>query len=916
MTPLPRFAARTAVTTAALALLAPAVALPSQASPAGDSLVINEAYTNGGSANAVYTHKFVELYNPTDQPINLDGWSLQYRSAAGTAATQGTVALSGTVPAKGHFLVSGGSNGTAGAALPQADLVAGGAFNPAGTKGTIVLARQAGTVTDLPVGSVVTGQVPGVADVLGYGATNTFETAAAGAPSANSDPKSLTRTNGVDTDDNSADFTVTDQVTPTNAAATGGEPTPEPEPQPTPAERITIAQLQGTGTATPYAGRQVTTTGVVTAVYSTGGYDGYYIQTAGTGGDTPDATPGASDGVFVYSPDTVGSVTLGDHVQVTGEAAEHYGLTQIKVAAGGVLPVAEPGAVAPTPVEFPLEEADREALEGMVLAPQGDWTVTDNYSLNQYGSLGIVPGTTPLDNPTSVALPGTEAQAVAAANAQQLIVLDDGATTNFMRSPGNQNPLPYLDVDRPVRVGAGLEFTTGVILDWRFGAWSFQPLGHLTDATAAAVQPVTIEDTRPAEAAPEAVGGNVTVGSFNVLNYFTTLGQDVAGCSAYRDRAGNPVTTNGCLPRGAYTSEAFARQQEKIAAAINGLGTSVVALEEIENSEKFGLDRDHALAHLVEALNAQAGEQRWAYVASPATRPALADEDVIRSAFIYQPAEVTPVGESVILDDQTNFDNAREPMAQLFRAADGTSEGAAGTDFVAITNHFKSKGGSGATGDNVDAGDGQGAYNADRVGQAEALVAFAERMKAETGTDRVLLMGDFNAYEKEDPIRVLEAAGYLSQGALTGEYSYAFGGAVGSLDGIYASPSAATAITGQDIWMINANESVALEYSRHNYVAEDLYSADQWRSSDHNPILVGLQLDAPVTEPTPEPEPEPTPGETCDGVTDPRGVPGKPANSVREWLRCIGATPGHGGDHPGKGHGGDHPGKGRGPVRP
>ena len=142
---------------------------------------------------------------------------------------------------------------------------------------------------------------------------------------------------------------------------------------------------------------------------------------------------------------------------------------------------------------------------------------------------------------------------------------------------------------------------------------------------AAAVQPVTIEDTRPAEAAPEAVGGNVTVGSFNVLNYFTTLGQDVAGCSAYRDHAGTPVTTNGCLPRGAYTSEAFARQQEKIAAAINGLGTSVVALEEIENSEKFGLDRDHALAHLVEALNAQAGEQRWACLlyTSPSPRDGL-----------------------------------------------------------------------------------------------------------------------------------------------------------------------------------------------------------------------------------------------------------------------------------------------------
>ena len=864
----------------------------------------------------------MELYNPTDQPISLDGWSLQYRSATGTSSPNNTVALSGVIPAKGHFLISGGSNGTTGAALPEADLVAGGSFNPAGTKGTIVLADQAGTVTGLPVGSVLTDDVAGVADVLGYGTSNTYETAPAAAPSANTDPKSMTRTDGVDTDDNAADFTLTDTPTPTSSSASGElpvDPVDPVDPAPT-APVLSIAEIQSTGSATPYDGQAVTTTGVVTAVYSTGGFNGYYIQTPGSGG-AEDATPGASDGVFVYSPETVGSVALGETVTVTGTAGEYYGLTQITVSAGGVQTSAAAGTVSPRALSFPLTEAEKEAHEGELLAPAGEWTVTDNYDVNRYGSLGIIPGTDPLDNPTSVALPGAEAQAVAEANAQKLIVLDDGAATNFGRSPGNQGTLPYLDLDDPVRVGASLDFRTPVILDYRYDAWSFQPLEQLTDANAERVEPVAVADDRPEEAAPEAVGGNVSVASFNVLNYFTTLGEEVAGCGAYRDREGDPVTTNGCLPRGAYETEDFLRQQEKIATAINGLDTSVVALEEIENSEKFGLDRDHALAHLVDALNAQAGEEKWAYVASPTDRPAVEDEDVIRSAFIYQPAEVTPIGESVLLDDQVNFDNAREPLAQHFRVADGTPEGVEGTDFVAITNHFKSKGGSGATGDNVDSGDGQGAYNADRVAQAEALVAFAEEMKVRAGTDRVLLLGDFNAYEQEDPIRVIEAAGYISQGAKTDEYSYTYDGAVGSLDHVFASPAADATVTGQDIWMINANESIALEYSRHNYTAEDLYSPDQWRSSDHNPILVGMQLDGPATDPVDPVDPvdlvdpvdpvdpvTPAPGEQCDA-----------AFNAAAWMRCAGVHPGQGGNgkpgvHPGQGdHGkpGGHPGRGR-----
>ena len=238
---------------------------------------------------------------------------------------------------------------------------------------------------------------------------------------------------------------------------------------------------------------------MVTAVYSTGGFRGYYIQTEGTGGEI-DETPGASDGLFVYSSATVDQVALGDFVQVTGEVSEYYGLTQITVPAGGLSPMDRtPAPVEPTELEFPLTEEEREAFEGMLIAPAGDWTITDNYSLNQYGTLGLTPGTEPLKNPTTVAEPGAPAQAVAAENAQKLMLLDDGASINYMRSPGNQNTLPYVDLDDPVRVGSAVEFTTPVILDYRYDAWGFQPLTHVTDETPAELQPATFENTRVGE---------------------------------------------------------------------------------------------------------------------------------------------------------------------------------------------------------------------------------------------------------------------------------------------------------------------------------------------------------------------------------------------------------------------------------
>ncbi len=88
-----------------------------------------------------------------------------------------------------------------------------GTLNPSGTTGTLVLAKQATAVSPLPAGGSVTGNAA-IADLLGYGSSNTFETAAATAPTSNADVKSLNRTNGVDTDSNAADFSLSATITP------------------------------------------------------------------------------------------------------------------------------------------------------------------------------------------------------------------------------------------------------------------------------------------------------------------------------------------------------------------------------------------------------------------------------------------------------------------------------------------------------------------------------------------------------------------------------------------------------------------------------------------------------------------------------------------------------------------------------
>jgi 5'-nucleotidase len=803
-------------------------AAPALANPTGTGLVINEVYGAGGNSGAVYNADYVELYNPTKDAVSLGGLNLQYRAANNNVG--GTVALSGTVGAGKTFLVQMSSAASNGAALPTPDQVSSTNITMAAAGGQTIL----GTATTY--GTSDLAGAAGVVDMVGTSGAQSFEKAAATVAATTT--QSVNRAaNGADSDSNATDISL---AAPSPTSGGGGGTTTPTDPPPTSGTVAPIAEIQGKDAATsPKAGQTVTTQGVVTAAYPTGGFNGYYLQTGGTGGAN-DATPGASDAVFVYAP-SLGAANfpaVGASVQVTGAVSEFGGSTQIT--SNAVTPVTPAlSAVTPLAAAYPTTEADREAHEGELLAPSNTFTVSNTYSTNQYAEIGLATGTKPLITPTEVA----DAQDTAAVatvvkdNYERGVVLDDGASINFLGGDANKAiALPWLSKANPVRVGARATFSSPVILEYRNSTWKFQPRQQVTgDGSGTA----TFTNTRTQEAKPAEVGGDITLSSFNVLNYFTQTAE-LAGCtSTYKDRAGNPITANSCGdsgPRGAANAENLARQQAKIVAAINTLDASVVSLEEIENSVKFGKDRDQALQTLVTALNTAAGSSRWALVPSPsaADLPATSAQDVIRTAFIYQPAEVALVGTSKVLTNSSAFSNARQPLAQGFKAVGSPDSDA----FAVVVNHFKSKG------SGTDDGTGQGNSNPDRIAQAGSLSDFAKQFSAGLGgSGAVFLTGDFNAYSQEDPMQVLYADGYADL-APEGEYTYSYSGQSGSLDHVLGNAKAKAWVTGSDVWNINSGESIAFEYSRYNYNATDFYEANAFRSSDHDPVKVGIDVPA------------------------------------------------------------------------
>ncbi len=563
------------------------------------------------------------------------------------------------------------------------------------------------------------------------------------------------------------------------------------------APTTTIPAVQGTGLASPVAGATVRVQGVVSAVFP--GLSGFFVQDV-----AGDGNPLTSDGMFIFNAT---SVITGNLVSVSGTVAEFRDATQIGT--GSTVTVCgSVTAPAPLVLDLPVPALNgQEQYEGMLVSIPETITVGQNFFLGRFGQI-TVSAEGRVYNPTNRNLPGSLAAiAEANLNARRMFVLDDG------RSSQNPNPIPYIGLDNTNRGGDTIAGLTGILSQGPINTGVI-PTGYIFQPTVAPV----FTRAHPRTAAPSAVGGNAKVASFNVLNYFNG------------DGAGGGFPTS----RGATTLLEFNRQRTKIIKALVAIDADVVGLMEIEND---GDGATGALQDLVNGLNTEMGAGTYALVPSPAP-----GTDVIRVAMIYKPGRVTRVGAAVNYQVTTNptynpvFD--RPPFAQTFSLNSNSEK------FSVVVNHFKSKGSCPASGVDTDQGDGQGCWNAKRTVQAQNLLTFINNIKASAADDDVLVIGDLNAYGKEAPITTLTDAGMTNEIERflgTTAYSYVFDGAAGYLDHGLATSSLNTQVTGVAEWHINADEPSVIDYNT-EFKPQDLYTPTPYRASDHDPVIMGLQL--------------------------------------------------------------------------
>lgn len=814
------------------AALALSLAAAAQASPSG--LVISQIYGAGGNGGALLNADYIELFNAGSAPVNLGGWSVQYAAATGSSWSNKTDLPAFSLQPGQYFLIqqSGGANGSA---LPTADAT-----------GSISMAAASGKVALVHGTTALTGTNPsGAEDIVSYGSTSN---ATEGSPTGTALSTTLAawRANGgcTDTNNNAADF-ITAAPAPRNSVSPlktcANTPSPSPSPTPTPSPSVTpISQIQGSGHTSPLVGQSVTTRGIVTRVNN----NGYFIQS-----DTPDGNPLTSEGLFVFTS-SAPTVLANQLVQLTGTVAEYNTgaagntltasrpITQL-TNVSGLSTLASNQAVAPTPLTLPATQDELEALEGMLVQVTNTLTASQNYFQGRYGQVTLSADGR-LVKPTNVFPAGSvSAQQLAEANAQRQLLLDDGSSLQ------NPTPIPFIGADNTLRAGDTLDGLVGVI---DYGLSTASNTG-LASYKVHPTQAVTFQRAHPRSTQPADVGGNLKVASFNVLNYFTTFtnGQTASGASGQGCSLGSSVAAGNC--RGADNITEFNRQRDKIVQALLGLDADVVGLMEIQNNGNT------AAQNLVDALNAIAGAGTYATVPLPAAFDATlggspTGTDAIRVALIHKPAKVTPQG-SALAD--TDAVHNRPPLAQTFATPNGER-------FTVVVNHFKSKSCSDAAGANADQGDGQGCYNANRQAQASRLLGFIADLQTRIGDSDVLVIGDLNAYGKEDPVLTLQQGGLQDLiAAFEGDtgYSYVFDGEVGYLDHALATASARGQVSGVTHWHINADEPFVIDYdmnfkrspstgqcyvSTATSCSPDLYTATPYRSSDHDPVLIGLNL--------------------------------------------------------------------------
>ncbi|MFN8386340.1 MAG: ExeM/NucH family extracellular endonuclease [Anaerolineales bacterium] len=593
-----------------------------------------------------------------------------------------------------------------------------------------------------------------------------------------------------------------------------------------PAE-LKIHDVQGNGAASPLVGQTVVVTGVVVGDFqdglsgTNGDFNGFHIQEEDADAD---ADPLTSEGIFIFDGNSPAvNVAIGDLVQVQGVVSEFSGLTEITsftgvsvISSGNPLPTAAALSLPVTNVN------DFEPYEGMrVTFPQA-LVISEYFNFARFGEI-VLTSRRHL-TPTAEFEPGSP-QVTQAVQDYLLdkITLDDGRSA--------QNPDPAIhpnggvfDLTNLFRGGDTVANVTG-IMDFSFGIYRIQP-----------TQGADYVNANPRPAAPEDVEGRLHIASMNTLNFFLTLD------TTNSDTGPGPCGGNANLDcRGADANQPleFTRQRDKLIAALSALNADVIGLNELENTPGVSPLGDPTNG-IVAGLNANYGAGTYSFIDT-----GVIGTDAIRVGIVYRTTTVVPVGDFQILDstDDPRFldTKSRPSLAQTFE------EIATGERFTVIVNHFKSKGSACTDIGDPDLGDGQGNCSQTRKAAAEALVDWIATDPTGSGDPDFLIIGDLNSYDKEESIDAILAGGFKDiTYQLKGEdaYSYVFDGQTGYLDYMLANPTMFDQVTGITDWHINADEPTLIDYdtSFKGPNQDAIYAPDAYRTSDHDPVLLGLNL--------------------------------------------------------------------------
>lgn len=523
---------------------------------------------------------------------------------------------------------------------------------------------------------------------------------------------------------------------------------------------------------------------VGTSVTTTGIVTAKYFGTGKIGGfflqdATGDGNTNTSDGIFVST--ITDNVSVGNKIEIVATVNEYNGRTQL-INPTSISILATNQTLPITKVVYDPVMFTWEKYEGMLLEFDQTLYVNSNRNLQRYGELEL--GDVRKPSPTNVAFPGSaEYDAQVNRNSLTPIYLDDAVTTSYY------TPIVFADANGTRRTGERVKNLQAVV-DYNGSKYVIYP----------AMFPVNFFGN-PRPTSPSDLGNyNLKVCGFN-LEYYLTI----------------PNSTG----MGPATQTDMDNQHTKIVAALKAIDADIYGLVEIEQGQD-------ALTKLANSLTSSTGKP-YSYINDGTSISGT----YTKSAYLYRTDKVSPY---LLLKSINSPGPTNRKKQQAFTLKSNNER------FIFSINHFKAKSGCGsASGNDADQGDGQSCYNATRTAEANSVMQYAVTNTSYYGDPDVLVMGDLNAYAKEDPIQAFINDGYTDLHQKfhpDTSYSYVFNGETGYLDHALANESMSKQITGISVFHINSDEPTMFEYN------QSTYQPNMYRCSDHDPVVVGVKLDA------------------------------------------------------------------------